>query len=102
MLQRLNRAESAATRALFACDHEGRGSARPAVVNVRAARLFADGVQLVALNDVESAVEGGLRTARGEIHTQPFWQARSAVGQCASRIFDDGEQRVGHRELDKC
>src|SRR2546430_8986660 len=49
-LARLHVAEAAAARAGVAEDHEGGGAAVPALADVRAGRLLADGVELVAVD----------------------------------------------------
>ena len=64
----LDRAEAAGARADVAQDHEGGGAAAPALADVRAARLFADGVEILVAHERAQPFEV---PARGEADLQP-------------------------------
>src|SRR5438132_8038073 len=71
-------AERAAPRADVAEDHEGRGALAEALGDVRAGRLFADRVQLLAAKDVLDFVEAGIRARGAHADPRRLGQRRAA------------------------
>jgi cytochrome c oxidase assembly protein subunit 15 len=70
-----HRAEAAAARAGVAEQHDRRGPLRPALADVRAARLFADGVEI---EPAEGALDVVVRRAAGGAHLEPCGLRRKA------------------------
>ncbi len=90
--QRLDAAKPAAARALLAGDHERRRAARPAVVEIRAAGLFAHRVQAVVCDRMVRRIENCQRLPGRQIHAQPLRQ-RGRVDVVASVIGAGEDQR---------
>src|SRR5205085_4823287 len=65
----VDRAETAMARAGVAAEHEGRGAIRPALEDVRAARLLTDRVQVQAFDELQHVV---LICRIAEPNLQPF------------------------------
>ena len=61
-------AVAARARARVAEDLEGRGAAAPALADVRAARLLADGVEALAVDELLDVVVARIRARRPDLH----------------------------------
>ena len=75
-----HRAVAARARADVAKDHERRGAMRPALADVRAARFFADRVEIEVAHQ---ALQPEIRRRPGRFHLEPFglWGARCYWGE---------------------
>ena len=88
-----NGAEPASARALLTGDHERGVAAGPAFVEVWAASLLTDGVELVVFHRRFGAVEDGLLSAAGKAGSKPFGEPSLGGSGCRGG---------GHGELSAC
>ena len=86
----------------LAGDHEGRRAAGPAVVNVRAAGFFANGVQLVFGERVLRGVEDCQRRAARQIDAQPLGQPRARAQRAAVDRSSAAGRRWSTRRFSRC
>src|SRR3954471_4626080 len=93
-LARLHVAEAAAARAGVAEDHEGGGSALPAVADVGTGGLAADGVQVVVADEL---VELAVAVPAGELHLEPGGLALTERQDVAERFGCTPTARIGAR-----